>query len=145
MRTFSAAHKSITQYKVKHDVRIYVAISRRKCTYSLCFGLSSIPFVVLRIHQFSEYLSGMAAGIEMISMRKSLAFATLFSTMSGKNMLIVIVVEMFVFVNVVVRHSSRFSNTLKKITISVDAVEQSLPLRLTASYGTPLIATAYIG
>lgn len=101
----------------------FKSINRRKCTYSLCFGLSSIPFVVLRIHQFSEYLSGMAAGIEMISMRKSLAFASLFSTVSGKNMLVVIVVEVFVFINVVVRHSSRFPNTLKKITISVDAVE----------------------
>ena len=81
---------------------------------SLCFGLSNIPFIVFRIHQFGEDLSGMAARIEMICVCKSLAFASLFSTVTGKDMLVVIVVEVFVFVNVVLRHSSWFPNALEK-------------------------------
>lgn len=115
-----------------YEIRNYVIIKWKIFTYSLCFGLSNIPFVVFRIHQFSEDLSGMAARIEMVCVCKSLAFASLFSTVTGKNMLVVIVVEVFVFVNVVVRHSSWFPNALENN--SVNAVKKSLLLCLSQVY-----------
>lgn len=56
----------------------------------------------------------MAARIKMIRMCKSFAFASLFSTMTGEDMLVVIVIEVLVFVNVIVRHSSCFLKKYSK-------------------------------
>ena len=93
---------------------------------NLRLGLSNIPFVVLGVHQFGQDLSGMAARIEVICVCQCLAFASLFATVPGEYMLVVIVVEVLVLVNVVVRHSS--SENFRKVRLgknnSVDTGEK---------------------
>lgn len=53
---------------------------------------------MLGIHQLGEDLSGMAARVEMIGMRDSLAFAPLLTAVRGEDVLVVIVVEVLVLV-----------------------------------------------
>ena len=57
----------------------------------------------------------MAARIEVICVCQCLAFASLFATVPGEYMLVVIVVEVLVLVNVVVRHSS--SENFRKVRL----------------------------
>lgn len=57
---------------------------------------------MLGVHELRQDLSGMAARIEMIGMSVGFAFRSLFATVTGENVLVVIVVEVLVFVDVVV-------------------------------------------
>lgn len=69
--------------------------------------LAGLPFVMLSIHQLGEDLSRMAARVEVIGMCDGLAFAPLLTTVCGENVLVVSVVEVLVFVEVRLGHSSR--------------------------------------
>lgn len=62
---------------------------------------------MLSIHQLGEDLSGMAARVKVIGMCDGFAFAPLFSTVRGENVLVIRVVEVLVLVEVRLRHSSR--------------------------------------
>lgn len=64
------------------------------------------PFVVFSIHQFGEDLSGMAARVEVISMRDGFAFAPLLTAVCSEDVLVVIVVEVLVLVEICLGHSS---------------------------------------
>lgn len=64
---------------------------------------------MLGVHHLGENLSGMAARVEVIRVRDSLAFAPLFTAVRGEDMLVVVVVEVFVLVDVCLGHSSRDS------------------------------------
>lgn len=64
----------------------------------LRLALGDVPFVVLGVHQFGDDLSRMATRVELIRMRRSLPFASLFPTVPGEDVLIVVIVEMLVLV-----------------------------------------------
>lgn len=66
-----------------------------------------MPFIMLRVHQFGDDLSGMAARVEMVCVCQGFAFTPLFTAMAREDMLVVIVDEVLVIVNESVRHSSR--------------------------------------
>lgn len=83
-------------------------MKRVSLTHRLRLGLvGGLPFVVLRVHQLGEYLSGMAARIEVIGVRDGLAFAPLLTAVTGEDVLVVVVVEVLVLVAVRLGHSSR--------------------------------------
>lgn len=61
---------------------------------------------MLRVPQLSEYLSGMAARIEVIGVRDGLAFASLLAAVASEDVLVVVVVEVLVLVEMRLGHSS---------------------------------------
>lgn len=65
-----------------------------------------MSFIMLGVHQLRDDLSGMAARVEVVRVCQRFALTPLFTTMSGENMLVVVVNEMLVIVNGMVRHSS---------------------------------------
>lgn len=75
-------------------------------THSLCLRFSNMPFIVFRVHQFRDDLSGMDARIKMIRVCQGFTFTPLFTTMTGEYILVVIVDEVLVFVKEMGRHSS---------------------------------------
>lgn len=78
----------------------------RSHPYRLRLGLVGLPLVMFRVPQLGEYLSRMAARVEMIGMGDGLTFASLLTTVTGEDMLVVVVVEMLVLVAVRLGHSS---------------------------------------
>lgn len=62
---------------------------------------------MLRVPQLGEYLSGMAARVEVVGVGDGLAFASLLTAVTGENMLVVVVVEVLVLVEMRLGHSSR--------------------------------------
>jgi len=110
--TFTREQKRLIKYYIGSCRRSSTSIEVKSTWWSnlLCLALARrLPFVVLGVHQLGEKLSGMAARVEVIRVRDSLAFAPLLTAVRGEDVLVVVVVEVLVLVDVCLGHSSRDS------------------------------------
>jgi len=110
--TFTREQKWLIKYYIGSCRRSSTSIEVKSTWWSnlLCLALARrLPFVVLGVHQLGEKLSGMAARVEVIRVRDSLAFAPLLTAVRGEDVLVVVVVEVLVLVDVCLGHSSRDS------------------------------------
>lgn len=85
--------------------------------------------VALGVHKLRQQFSGMAIRIEVIRVRISFALRSLFAAVRGVDVLVVIVVEVLVFVEVLLRHISHwFSQKRLSKNSQIDCKKQEFAL-----------------